>query len=168
PGPPPEPSTRPARAGSGNDSATAAATRQTATLTAPASRKPPTTSSGVASTTAAESPSSRAVPARPISRGESAAWPTAVSPSYTTACAVPEVSEPPTPQRTKPAANAGYDGRNVHSPNPRPRTTWPRASNRRRDTRSAQAPDGTSNAIAVPDHTTNNPEICPADSPWAA
>lgn len=86
----------------------------------------------------------------------------------TSASSAPEPSAAPAPQSRKPSANAGYDGRSTQTAKPAAVTSGARHSSSRRDTASAQAPEGTSSRMALADQMTKSEEICPTDSPASA
>jgi len=81
---------------------------------------------------------------------------------------VPDESALRTPHKTKPAANAQYDGNSVHRAKPTARSSAASASSRRREYTSAQAPEGTSRAMVTTDQSTNSDEIWAADNPASA
>ncbi len=78
---------------------------------------------------------------------------------------MPETSEPLSPQRTNPPANAAYVGTLDHNAKQPAYSAEASTSSRRRDTLSAQAPEGISSTTWVADQMTSNVETCPVDSP---
>src|SRR5690606_34854755 len=144
-----------ARRDSGRHHPAAAHRTHAATLAAPAARYPPDASTGAATADAATTATSDTTSDRPASRAHDPAAPTRSSSSYTSACNVPERSADPAPHRTKPAANAGYDGASTHNPKPAPASRGEATNRNRRETTSAHTPDGSSNANAVTDQITN-------------
>ncbi len=103
-----------------------------------------------------------------MTRGYRSAAPSRSISSYTRASRAPEPSAPPAPHSTKPSANAQYDGTSTHSPNPAAVSSGPTHSSSRRETASAQAPEGTSSRTPVSDHRANREEICQSDRPVSA
>ena len=78
---------------------------------------------------------------------------------------MPETSDPLRPQRTNPPANAAYVGTADHSAKQPAYRAEASTSRRRRETVSAQAPDGTSSTTCVADQMTSSVETWPVDSP---
>lgn len=68
----------------------------------------------------------------------------------------------------KPTAKAPYDGMVTHSVKPTAVSSGPIHSSLRRETVSAQAPEGTSRTTAVIDHRANSEEICQSGRPVSA
>ncbi len=69
------------------------------------------------------------------------------------------------PQRANPAANPTKLGNAVHTENAAARIAALTISSRRRSTRSAHAPEGTSNTNPATDQMRNSAEIWPVDRP---
>lgn len=103
--------------------------------------------------------------ARPMIRAYRSAAPSRSSSSYTSASSAPEPSAPRAPHRTKPRAKAQYDGVRIHSAKPAAVSSGPSRSSSRRETASAQAPEGTSSTTPVIDQMANREEICQTDRP---
>ena len=152
----------------GSDAETTSSTRQTPTLTQPVSAYPPTAISGAAASVANAIPASDSVVPSPITRAYRCRAPTAASSSYASAWKVPDDSAPDRPHRTNPAANPPNEGNSTQHENAAAYTTAARQSRPRRDTVSAQAPDGTSSTMPTADHSTSSNEIWAVLSPASA
>ena len=101
-------------------------------------------------------------------RGYSRVAERAANSSYSKAWNVPDCNEPPMPHSTKPSAKPAYEGKMVQTAKPDAVISAPNTSSPRRETVSAQAPDGTSKTNAVTDQMNSSDEISAVSSPWSA